>query len=105
MIRVDTSERAEMHGIISDIMARHRDGALSDPRGRSAVAAFVTSYAPIGYLNDTDETALNVYVDITLQMNKVARAANDAEVLDRVEALLQIALGDKAALPAIRALL
>lgn len=104
MITVDETERASIRAIIDDIMARHRAGALTDPRGRSAVSAFVTSYAPLDYLNESDATALNIYVDVTLQMNKLSRQVGDPRVVDRVSAIIQVALGDEAVLPAIRSL-
>lgn len=104
MITVDETERASIRAIIDDIMMRHRAGALTDPRGRSALAAFVTSYAPPGYLNESDATALNIYVDVTLQINKLSRQTEDARVPGRVTTIIQIALGDEAVLPAIRRL-
>lgn len=103
MITVDENERASIRAIIDDIMVRHRAGALTDPRGRGAVSAFVTSYAPLGYLNESDATALNIYVDVTLQMNKLSQV-EDPRVLGRVTTIIQVALGDEDVLPAIRRL-
>lgn len=104
MITVDETERASIKGIIDDIMFRHRAGSLTDPRGRGAVAAFVTSYAPLDYLNESDATALNIYVDVTLQMNKLSRQTEDPCVVHRVNTIIQVALGDEDVLPAIRRL-
>jgi len=103
MITVDENERASIRAIIDDIMVRHRAGALTDPRGRGAVSAFVTSYAPLGYLNESDATALNIYVDVTLQMNKLSQV-EDPRILGRVTTIIQVALGDEDVLPAIRRL-
>ncbi|ESQ87218.1 hypothetical protein ABAC460_20830 [Asticcacaulis sp. AC460] len=102
MTIVDNTERAGMRAIISDILVRHRDGTMTDPRGRAAVAAFVTSYAPDDYLSDDDLMDLDVYLDITLQMNKLSRVAQDPQVMGRVETIIQVALGDQEILPVIR---
>ena len=103
MITVDENERASIRAIIDDIMVRHRAGALTDPRGCGAVSAFVTSYAPLGYLDEDDAVALNIYVDVTLQMNKLSQV-EDPRVIGRVSTIIQVALGDEAVLPAIRRL-
>jgi hypothetical protein len=102
MTTVDAAEREGMRAVISDILMRHRDGAVTDPRGRAAVAAFVTSYAPDDYLSEDALTDLDVYLDITLQMNKLSRFELDPRVMGRVETIIQVALGDIEVLPVIR---
>ncbi|WP_040309151.1 hypothetical protein [Asticcacaulis biprosthecium] len=102
MTIVDNAERAGMRAVISDILVRHRDGAMTDPRGRAAVAAFVTSYAPDDYLSEADLSDLDVYLDITLQMNKLSHMAQDPRVMGRVETIIQVALGDEEVLSVIR---
>ncbi|ESQ74148.1 hypothetical protein [Asticcacaulis sp. AC402] len=102
MTIVDNTERAGMRAVISDILVRHRDGAVTDPRGRAAMAAFVTSYAPDDYLSDDALTDLDVYLDITLLMNRLSHLAQDPGVMGRVETIIQVALGNEEALSVIR---
>ncbi len=98
MISVDKDERAAMRDIVTSILLRHRDGALADPRARSAIAAFVTSYAPEDAFDEASLMDFDVYLDITLQLSKRAPTATDGGVAERVENILQIALGDSNAL-------
>lgn len=92
------SEAAEFEhdtsDIIRDILARHRSGQLGVVRARSALTAFVTSLAPDGFITGDDMTALDVYLDITLEVSKHADAAQDQVVEDRVLTIQQIANGD-----------
>ncbi|MGZ3306861.1 MAG: hypothetical protein ACXU8U_13455 [Asticcacaulis sp.] len=80
---------------------RNKEGSLSDPRGRGAIAAFITSLAPDGYFDDAARDALDIYLDITLQLSKRA-AANDEEVSNRIDLITALGLGDADALGTLR---
>lgn len=80
--------------IIRDILARHRNGQLSVVRAKGALTAFVTSLAPDDFLIDDDIIALDIYLDITLEVSKRADAGEDQVVEDRVLLIKHVATGD-----------
>lgn len=99
----DEPQMEDPSEIIFDILAKHRDGVLTDPRGRRALSAFVTSLAPDAFLSESDETALDIYLDITLQISKRAAANSEAEVSERVGVITAVAEGRADALKSVRA--
>lgn len=96
------AQTLSIHEVIHDVLVRNKEGSLSDPRGRGAIAAFITSLAPDGYFDAAACDALDVYLDITLQMSKRARV-DDAGVAERIDLITSLGLGDAAALRTLQA--
>lgn len=92
-----------MEDVILDILARHKDGSLTDPRGRSALNAFITSLAPDDFFSESALNDFQVYLDITLQLSKRSRLAADPVIAERIHVITALAAGDEAALASLRA--
>ena len=87
--------------VVLGVCARYKDGGLTDIRARGAVMAYITSLAPDDFLSDDDVTALEVYVDITLQLYKRTPAAD--EVRERLAVIQGIGTGSASDLTQVRA--
>lgn len=98
----DEPQMEDPSEVIYDILNKHKDGVLNDPRGRRALSAFVTSLAPDAFLTEDDEAALDVYLDITLQLSKRAASNDTGEVDARVGVIKAIAEGRTDALKSVR---
>lgn len=98
MTHPDGAERAGIQDVLFDILKRHKEKTLSDPRGRSALSAFISSYAPDDFFTDDTLARFEVYLDITLQLSARSNFANDPEVVRRVDLLTDVALGSADAL-------
>lgn len=100
----DTIGRPGIAEIVDGILARHKDGSLTDVYARRAIATFISSYAPDDFLEANDVDRLEVYLDITLQVSRRATSPADAEIANRKNVIAGIALGELSALGVIRAM-
>lgn len=87
--------------VVAGVCTRYKDGGLTDIRARRAIMAYITSLAPEDFLSDDDMTALDVYVDISLQLYKRSPAAD--EVRDRLAVINGIGAGSATDLAVVRA--
>lgn len=99
----ETTERLGIAEVVNDILARHRDGSLTDLSARRALVAFITSFAPDDFLDATDLTGFDVYLDITLQISKRTTSSWDSALADRTDIIAGIALGQDTARNIVRA--
>ena len=92
------SGEAEFRGntceVIHGVLLRHRIGQLTGTRGRVALAAFVSSLAPEGFLTAEDLAALDLYLDVTLAFSKSGDAGDAAIVDERVTIIGRLTDGD-----------
>lgn len=98
MTHPDGAERAGIQEVLFDILKRHKEKALSDPRGRGALSAFITSYAPDEFFTEDTLAQFEVFLDITLQLNARSPLVYDPEISIRVSLMSGVALGSAAAL-------
>ncbi len=99
---LETSDREGIAEVVNDILARHRDGSLTDISARRALNAYTTSFAPDDFLDEADLMGFDVYLDITLQISKRTTSSWDAELADRTDLIAGIALGEDTARAKIR---
>ncbi len=96
MTTIAAAERSGVLDVILDVLARHKDGGLTDIRARGAITAFITSLAPDDLFSEALLVDFEVFVDITLQLNKVSQQSSD--VSGRVGKIADVGLGDARAL-------
>ncbi len=99
---LDTPNREDVIHTIDDVLARHRDGNLTDLSARRALAAFITSLAPDDFMSDDALSDFDVYLDITLQISKRATSSGDTRTADRAGVIAAIGMGERNAREALR---
>lgn len=98
MTQPDDAERAGIQEVLFDILTRHKEKTLSDPRGRSALSAFISSYAPDDFFTEDTLARFEVFLDITLQLSARSNLVKDVEIATRVDLMSDVALGNTDAL-------
>lgn len=98
MTQPNGAERAGIQEVLFDILKRHKEKTLSDTRGRSALSAFITSYAPDEFFTEDTLAQFEVFLDITLQLNARSHLVYDPEIAIRVSLMSDVALGSADAL-------
>ena len=100
--RSNLTEHSHILDVINDVFARHRDGNLSDFGSRRALSAFITAYPAADRLSPADAGDLDVYLDLALQISQKATSSYDAETATCARVVMGVAIGDAAALRAVR---
>ncbi len=100
--RSSVAERSHILGVINDVFARHRDGTLCDSASRQALSAFIISYSASGLKGPDDEADLDVYLDSALQISQRATSSYDVETAACARLMMGVAIGNVAALGAVR---
>ncbi len=101
-VRSDIAENSHILDVINDVFARHRDGTLSDFGSRRALSAFITAYPGGDLLSADDESDLDAYLDLALQISQRATSSYDPDTATCARVVMGVAVGNAAALKAVR---
>ncbi len=93
MTTITAAERNGVKDVILDVLARHKGGGLTDVRARSAIVAFITSLAPDDFFSEETLSDFEVYIDITLQLNRVSPHEGDPDVTSRLDEIANVGFG------------